>query len=152
VQAVSLPLKQCVGQTVSLPQQIDSLSYLWRNKMQIFEQVESQVRSYIRAFPTVFEKSKGAMLYDEQGKVYIDFFAGAGTLNYGHNNDAITTAMIDYLQNDGVVHALDMGTTAKKRFLETFTTSILAPRNFNYKIQFVPMSRLCHLMAIWGRM
>lgn len=104
--------------------------------MQIFEQVESQVRSYIRAFPTVFAKSKGAMLYDEEGRAYIDFFAGAGTLNYGHNNDAITAAMIDYLQNDGVVHALDMGTSAKKRFLQTFTETILAPRQLNYKIQF----------------
>jgi len=104
--------------------------------MQIFEQVESQVRSYIRAFPTVFAKSKGAMLYDEQGQAYIDFFAGAGTLNYGHNNEAITAAMIDYLQNDGVVHGLDMGTTAKKQFLQTFTETILAPRDLNYKIQF----------------
>lgn len=104
--------------------------------MQIFERVESQVRSYIRAFPTVFAKSKGAMLYDESGKAYIDFFAGAGTLNYGHNNDAITAAMIDYLQNDGVVHALDMGTSAKKHFLQTFTDTILAPRKLNYKIQF----------------
>ncbi|MAU01084.1 MAG: diaminobutyrate--2-oxoglutarate transaminase [Anaerolineaceae bacterium] len=104
--------------------------------MQIFEQVESQVRSYIRAFPTVFAKGKGATLYDEQGKAYIDFFAGAGTLNYGHNNEAITTAMIDYLQNDGVVHGLDMGTSAKKKFLQTFSETILAPRNLNYKIQF----------------
>jgi diaminobutyrate-2-oxoglutarate transaminase len=104
--------------------------------MQIFEQVESQVRSYIRAFPTVFAKAKGAMLYDEQGKAYVDFFAGAGTLNYGHNNEAITTAMIDYLQNDGVVHGLDMGTTAKKKFLQTFSETILAPRQLDYKIQF----------------
>ena len=104
--------------------------------MQIFEQVESQVRSYIRAFPTVFAKAKGATLYDEQGKAYIDFFAGAGTLNYGHNNDAITAAMIGYLQNDGVVHGLDMGTTAKKQFLQTFKETILAPRKLNYKIQF----------------
>jgi diaminobutyrate-2-oxoglutarate transaminase len=84
----------------------------------------------------VFAKAKGATLYDEQGRAYIDFYAGAGTLNYGHNNNAITTAMIDYLQNDGVVHGLDMGTTAKRRFLQTFTETILAPRNFNYKIQF----------------
>ncbi|MCA9971616.1 MAG: diaminobutyrate--2-oxoglutarate transaminase [Anaerolineales bacterium] len=104
--------------------------------MQIFEQVESEVRSYIRAFPALFAKSKGALLYDEQGHAYIDFFAGAGTLNYGHNNDVITAAMIDYLQNDGVLHALDMATTAKKRFLQTFRDYILAPRGLNYKIQF----------------
>ena len=104
--------------------------------MQVFEQLESQVRSYIRAFPTVFTKSKGARLYDEKGRAYIDFFAGAGTLNYGHNNDAITQAMIQYLQEDGVVHALDMATTAKKRFLNTFTETILSPRGLDYKVQF----------------
>jgi diaminobutyrate-2-oxoglutarate transaminase len=104
--------------------------------MQLFEQVESEVRSYIRAFPTVFTRSKGAMLFDETGKSYIDFFAGAGTLNYGHNNETITAAMIDYLQNDGVVHALDMGTSAKKQFLQTFVDTVLAPRNLDYKIQF----------------
>ena len=104
--------------------------------MQVFEQIESEVRSYIRAFPTVFSRSKGAILYDEDGRSYIDFFAGAGTLNYGHNNDVITQAMIDYLQNDGVVHALDMATSAKKRFLQTFHNTILQPRHMNYKIQF----------------
>lgn len=104
--------------------------------MQVFEQVESEVRSYIRAFPTVFARSKGAMLFDEAGKSYIDFFAGAGTLNYGHNNEAITAALIDYLQGDGVVHALDMGTSAKKQFLQTFLDTILVPRNLDYKIQF----------------
>ena len=104
--------------------------------MQVFERVESEVRSYIRAFPTVFSRSKGALLYDEKGQTYIDFFAGAGTLNYGHNNDIISQAMIAYLQNDGVLHALDMATTAKKRFLETFSDTILTPRQLNYKIQF----------------
>lgn len=104
--------------------------------MQVFERIESKVRSYSRAFPAVFARSKGAMLYDEQGKAYIDFFAGAGTLNYGHNNEVITSAMIEYLQDDGVLHGLDMATTAKKRFLETFIQTILEPRNLDYKIQF----------------
>lgn len=104
--------------------------------MEIFNQRESQIRSYIRSFPTVFEKAKGAMLYDEQGNEYIDFFAGAGVMNYGHNNDAINQAMISYLQNDGLVHGLDLGTSAKKRFLQTFNDTILSPRKLAYKIQF----------------
>ena len=57
-------------------------------------------------------------MVDEMDKEYIDFFAGAGTLNYGHNNDNISQAMIKYLQSDGVVHGLDMATTAKKNFLQ----------------------------------
>ena len=50
--------------------------------MRIFEELESEVRGYIRAFPAVFDTAKGSLLYDEQGNRYIDFFAGAGTLNY----------------------------------------------------------------------
>ncbi|MGM0417752.1 MAG: diaminobutyrate--2-oxoglutarate transaminase [Thermodesulfobacteriota bacterium] len=104
--------------------------------MRIFETLESRVRGYIRAFPVIFESSKGAILKDEMGKEYIDFFAGAGTLNYGHNNDHVTKAMIEHLQNDGVLHGLDMATTAKKKFLQKFSDTILEPRNLDYKIQF----------------
>ncbi|MDT8272851.1 MAG: diaminobutyrate--2-oxoglutarate transaminase [Desulfomonilia bacterium] len=104
--------------------------------MRIFDQLESQVRSYVRHFPTVFQKAKGSHLYDEQGKKFIDFFAGAGTLNYGHNNPKVNEALIEYIQNDGIVHGLDTATSAKKRFLETFYSTILEPRYLEYKIQF----------------
>ena len=104
--------------------------------MRIFEQLESQVRSYVRSFPTIFSKAKGSMLTDEQGVEYIDFFAGAGTLNYGHNNPMVSEALIEYIKNDGVVHGLDTATTAKKEFLETFLSTILEPRYLEYKIQF----------------
>lgn len=104
--------------------------------MRIFEEMESEVRGYVRAFPSVFDVAKGAYLYDEQGNEYIDFFAGAGTLNYGHNNPHISEALIEYLQRDGIVHALDKATVAKKNFLQKFHDTILAPRNLEYKIQF----------------
>jgi diaminobutyrate-2-oxoglutarate transaminase len=104
--------------------------------MRIFEEMESEVRGYVRAFPTVFDVAKGAFLYDEQGIKYIDFFAGAGTLNYGHNNPLISTALIEYLQRDGIVHGLDKATVAKKQFLQKFRDTILAPRNLEYKVQF----------------
>ena len=104
--------------------------------MRIFEQLESQVRSYVRHFPTVFQKAKGSYLYDEQGKEFIDFFAGAGTINYGHNNPRAQDALIEYIQNDGIVHGLDKATSAKKKFLETLYSTILEPRYMEYKIQF----------------
>lgn len=104
--------------------------------MRVFENLESEVRGYIRSFPTIFNKAKGSILTDEQGVDYIDFFAGAGTLNYGHNNDLISKALIEYLQNDGIVHGLDMATTAKKEFMQTFDELILKPRNLEYKLQF----------------
>ncbi|BCS97005.1 diaminobutyrate--2-oxoglutarate transaminase [Desulfoluna limicola] len=104
--------------------------------MRIFEQLESKVRGYVRSFPVIFESSKGATMTDETGREYIDFFAGAGTLNYGHNNQAINDALMAYLQKDGVVHGLDMATTAKKEFLTKFSETILEPRNMEYKVQF----------------
>ena len=104
--------------------------------MRIFEEMESEVRGYVRSFPAIFDTAKGSFIYDEHGNKFIDFFAGAGTLNYGHNNPIISEALIEYLQRDGIVHALDKATVAKKNFLQAFHDTILAPRNLNYKIQF----------------
>ena len=75
-------------------------------------------------------------MIDENGKEYIDFFAGAGALNYGHNPDYMVEKMIAYLQSDGILHSMDMFTAPKREFLEYFTQNILAPRGLNYKIQF----------------
>ena len=80
-----------------------------------FEQYESVVRSYCRHFPKVFTDAKGAVLKDEDGTEYIDFFCGAGAVNYGHNNPYIKQKMIDYLATDGIIHALDMYTVPKRR-------------------------------------
>ena len=57
--------------------------------LKIFEKLESEVRGYIRSFPVLFKRAKGAQLWDENNKNYIDFFSGAGTLNYGHNHPAL---------------------------------------------------------------
>jgi len=104
--------------------------------MRIFEELESRVRGYIRSFPAIFDTARGSHLYDEHGKEFIDFFAGAGTLNYGHNDPAITQALIDYLQRDGIVHSLDKATVAKQQFMQKFRDTILMPRNLDYKMQF----------------
>ena len=102
----------------------------------VFENYESNVRSYCRSFPTVFTTAKGAVMTDENGKNYIDFFAGAGALNYGHNPDYMITKLVDYLQSGGIVHSMDMYTAPKRDFLEYFQSQVLAPRGLNYKIQF----------------
>lgn len=102
----------------------------------IFHSTESQVRSYSRSWPTVFTKATGSVLTDEQGKEYIDFFAGAGALNYGHNNPALRAELVEYLTSDGLVHSLDMMTPSKREFLETFKELILEPRNLDYKVMF----------------
>ncbi|MFH5183971.1 diaminobutyrate--2-oxoglutarate transaminase [Paenibacillus sp. TAB 01] len=104
--------------------------------LHVFETLESEVRSYCRSFPTVFTKAKGYKLWDAAGAEYIDFFAGAGALNYGHNNTVLKQKLLQYIQNDGVTHSLDMATEAKEQFLELFHQVILKPRGLSYKIQF----------------
>lgn len=104
--------------------------------MNIFQRRESEIRSYCRSYPAVFDHAEGARLFDEAGRAFIDFFAGAGALNYGHNPPEMTAALVNYLQRGGVLHSLDMATVAKQRFLERFEEVILKPRNLDYKIQF----------------
>ncbi|SBS39336.1 Diaminobutyrate--2-oxoglutarate transaminase [Marinomonas spartinae] len=105
--------------------------------MSIFEQRESNIRAYARTYPTVFVTAKNSRQVDESGKEYIDFFAGAGVLNFGHNNPRMKQAMIDYMEKDGVLHSLDMQTQAKAAFMQKFTDVILKPRNMPHRIQFM---------------
>ncbi|HEY1826346.1 MAG TPA: aminotransferase class III-fold pyridoxal phosphate-dependent enzyme, partial [Acidimicrobiales bacterium] len=104
--------------------------------LDVFNEWESEVRSYVRSFPIVFDQARGSRLIGEDGSEYIDFFAGAGTLNYGHNNPLLKQALLDYLERDGIVHALDLATRAKRDFIETFIDLILTPRDLRYKLQF----------------
>jgi diaminobutyrate-2-oxoglutarate transaminase len=99
-------------------------------------ELESQVRSYSRSWPVTFDRAVGATMYDTDGNAYIDFFAGAGSLNYGHNNPALKKVLLDYLARDGVVHSLDMFTAAREEFLTTFADTILRPRGLDHKVVF----------------
>jgi diaminobutyrate-2-oxoglutarate transaminase len=102
----------------------------------VFDVVESEVRSYCRVWDTVFERAQGSWMFDEHGNRYLDFFAGAGSLNYGHNHPVLKRALIDYLERDGVTHGLDMSTVAKRDFLEKFQHHVLRPRELPYKVMF----------------
>ncbi|MGB3071069.1 MAG: diaminobutyrate--2-oxoglutarate transaminase [Ottowia sp.] len=104
--------------------------------MNIFEQHESEVRGYCRSFPAVFSSAKGAWMTDTTGRRYLDFFAGAGVLNYGHNPDRLKQALLAYLMRDGITHTLDMYSEAKATFIERFQEVILQPRGLEYKMQF----------------
>lgn len=107
-----------------------------KNKPSVFDRLESNVRGYCRSFPTTFSTANNATLIDSDGNEYIDFLAGAGTLNYGHNNEHLKQPLLDYLESDGVLHGLDMHTEAKEQFLEAFERRVLWPLELDYKVQF----------------
>ncbi|MDF0531197.1 diaminobutyrate--2-oxoglutarate transaminase [Tsukamurella sp. 8F] len=102
----------------------------------IFDDRESQVRSYSRGWPAVFDKAEGSWIIDRDGNRYLDFFAGAGALNYGHNNPLLREALVDYISSGRITHSLDMSTVAKGELLDTFSERILEPRGLDYKVQF----------------
>ncbi|SDD32685.1 diaminobutyrate-2-oxoglutarate transaminase [Paracoccus isoporae] len=100
----------------------------------VFNRRESEARSYCRSFPTVFTKANGSIMTAEDGREYIDFLAGCSSLNYGHNDPDMKAALIEHVSNDGIAHGLDMFTTQKAAFLETFERLILKPRGMDYKV------------------
>ncbi|MFU8848502.1 MAG: diaminobutyrate--2-oxoglutarate transaminase [Opitutales bacterium] len=104
--------------------------------MKIFEELESEVRSYSRNFPRIFKRAQGEFIYDEDENEYIDFLAGAGALNYGHNHPIMRTKLIEYIESGGMTHSLDLFTDAKAEFLETFREKILRPRDMDYTLMF----------------
>jgi diaminobutyrate-2-oxoglutarate transaminase len=104
--------------------------------LDIFSDIESEVRGYVRSFPVIFDRAIGSIMIDEDGTEYVDFFSGAGALSYGHNNPAMKKRLLSYIENDSISHSLDMATVAKKGFLKAFQSIILEPRGLDYKLQF----------------
>ncbi|MFV8833445.1 diaminobutyrate--2-oxoglutarate transaminase [Aquisalimonas sp.] len=104
--------------------------------MQIINQHESEVRSYVRGFPTTFAKASGSYMYNTGGDAYLDFFAGASVMNYGHNHPELKKALVEYLSDDNITHSLDMASVARAEFLETLERLIFKPRNMSYRVQF----------------
>lgn len=101
-----------------------------------FQQCESRVRSYAGSFPALFARAQGSWLIDDQGRRYLDFLSGAGSLNYGHNHPRLRAALIEYINAYGITHSLDLHTTAKAQFLDRLDALILKPRGLPYVAQF----------------
>lgn len=97
---------------------------------------ESNVASYNNAFPVVIDRAKGSHIYAEDGTDYIDFFSGAGANNYGHNPDALKSALLAYIERDGINNSLDIATVAKRKFIDAYYQHILEPRGLDYKLMF----------------
>jgi len=104
--------------------------------LDIYERMESQVRSYCRAMPRQFCRAKGVWMYEEGGGRYLDFLSGCSSLNYGHNHPVLKQALLDYIAADGIAHGLDLHTSAKADFLDALESVILKPRGLRYRAMF----------------
>jgi diaminobutyrate-2-oxoglutarate transaminase len=97
---------------------------------------ESSARSYPRKFPIAIAKAKGSWVEDVEGKRYIDFLNGAGTLALGHNDEEINQAMVDLIQSGAALHTLDLTTPTKDKFVETLFSILPKELAANAKVQF----------------
>jgi diaminobutyrate-2-oxoglutarate transaminase len=102
----------------------------------IFERRESAVRSYCRNLGAVLVGGRGSVVWDTEGVEYLDFLAGAGALNYGHNDPDMQRALLEYIAGGGIAHGLDLHTGAKRVFLECFERIVLEPRGMDHRVQF----------------
>ena len=105
--------------------------------MSAFEEIESNVRYYCRRWPAVFASARGSTIVDEEGAQYLDFFAGAGALSYGHNNPILVDVAIEHLRAGKLLHSLDTFTVEKRRFMEAVQRYVLTPRELDMVVQTV---------------
>ncbi|PIL19836.1 hypothetical protein P775_12585 [Puniceibacterium antarcticum] len=99
-------------------------------------QLESNVRSYSRTFKETFDTASGSWIYTKDGGKYLDFLAGCGSLNYGHNHPTLKQALVDYIVKDGMSMCLDMQSIARSNFIRSFNSIILKPRGMDHRIHF----------------
>ena len=97
---------------------------------------ESSARSYPRKFPVALTRARGSWVEDAEGRKYLDFLCGAGTLALGHNDDEVNKAMTDLISSGAPLHTLDLTTPVKDRFVETIFSTLPEELRKNAKIQF----------------
>ncbi|MEL0630102.1 diaminobutyrate--2-oxoglutarate transaminase family protein [Psychromonas aquatilis] len=100
------------------------------------EHYESEVRSYPRRLPIAIKTSRGVIVEDTKGQVYLDCLAGAGALPLGYNHSEINQVLINQINAGVPYQTLDLTTPSK----EAFTKAVMQflPTNFakTARIQF----------------
>ena len=100
------------------------------------EHYESEVRSYPRRLPIAIKNTRGVIIEDTKGQVYLDCLAGAGALPLGYNHNEINQVMIAQLNQGVPYQTLDITTPTKDNFIKAVMQFL--PANFaeNARIQF----------------
>jgi len=100
------------------------------------EHYESEVRSYPRRLPIAIKSTRGVIIEDTKGQIYLDCLAGAGALPLGYNHPEINQVMIEQLNQGVPYQTLDLTTPSKDHFIKSVMQFL--PDNFakNARIQF----------------
>jgi len=96
--------------------------------------IEGAIVSYPKKMPIALKRAKGAIVEDEDGNLFIDFFAGCGVLNVGHSNPDVLQKVIQ--QQEALIHALDFPTKNKLTYIEKILNQLPEAERENYKVSF----------------
>lgn len=96
--------------------------------------LEGNNRSYPRGIPLAFERALGSIIQDVDGNQFMDFFAGCGVLNVGHNNPDVMADVEK--QQKKLIHSLDFPTPVKIDFMETLNAALPGELQGNVKFNF----------------
>lgn len=103
-----------------------------RELLQKQDQMEANNRSYPRSIPVAFERALGSIIEDVDGNQFIDFFAGCGVLNVGHNNPDVMADIEK--QQKKLIQSLDFPTKNKIDFMDELDASL--PRELQGNVKF----------------
>ncbi|QYJ16647.1 Diaminobutyrate--2-oxoglutarate aminotransferase [Rubrobacter xylanophilus DSM 9941] len=97
---------------------------------------ESNARTYPRNLPIAVSRARGSWVWDADGRRYLDCLSGAGTLALGHNHPVVLEAIREVLDRGGPLHALDLATPVKDRFVGELFRSLPRPFAERAKVHF----------------
>lgn len=100
------------------------------------EKIESSARTYSRRLPIAPKSARGALLWDTEGREYLDCLSGAGALALGHNHPVVVEAIYETLRDGAPLQTLDLPTPIRDQFLdelfETFPPDFAADAKIHF--------------------
>lgn len=69
------------------------------------------------------------------GRQYIDFYSGAGTLNYGHQNPVLTRKLLNDVRRNGELGTGTRSLDIRTGFFDAVDQVLLRPRGWSYRLQ-----------------
>lgn len=97
---------------------------------------ESNARTYARSIDRVLTKGEIAVVYDSEGRRYLDCLACAGALPLGHNHPYVMERTSQFLASGHILQGLDIATPAKLAFVDELYQVLPPAFAANAKLQF----------------
>ena len=77
-----------------------------------------------------FKKGKGSILYDENGKDYVDFAAGIGVCSLGHSSDVVIKAINS--QSKKIIHTSNLYIIKQQEILSEKIDELLGYKTYAF--------------------